>query len=370
MEDSNRRRRASRHTVTIQDIADRAGVSTATVSRTLANPEFVSVKSRVRVLRAVTETGYTPNVAARNLRARRSMKILVVVPNLANPFFAEVLRGIDDELAGAGYDMIIGNLDNLAEREARYVKLAMSGQVDGVLNLTGRVPKGDGRSMAELGLPMAGICAIVPGQNSPHVVVNDRAVSVSVAEHLLGLGHRRFGYISGPAGNINEIERHAGFLDGLRAAGIDGKAVVRWPGAFNLGSGIAAARDFLRRGDRPTAVYAASDEMAIAFMKTLLTAGLEVPGDVSIVGFDGIEFAELVEPTLTTVRQPRHNLGRMGARALLDEIAGTGSGARIIEMPATLIVGDSTAPPRAERPSRAPAKTAVPSEATGGEKRR
>ena len=320
-------------------------MSTATVSRTLANPQFVSVNARTRVLRAVSETGYTPNVAARTLRARRSMMILVVVPNLANPYFSEVLRGIDDELAEAGYDLIIGNLDNRVEREARYVKLAMAGQVDGVLNLTGRVPKGDGRTMVDLGLPMAGVCAIVPGQNSPHVVVDDRHASESVAEHLVGLGHRSFGYVSGPKGNINDIERFAGFKDGLRAAGIANDDVIRWRGAFNLAAGVDAARDFLARPDRPTAVYAASDEMAIAFMKTVLTAGLSVPGDVSIVGFDGIEYAELVNPTLTTVRQPRHELGRAGARALLEEIGGSGSGQRIIELPATLVVGGSTAPP-------------------------
>lgn len=340
------RRRGPRNTVTIQDIASRAGVSTATVSRALANSKSVSAKTRSLVLRAVSETGYTPNVAARNLRAQRTMMILVVVPNLSNPFFSAVLRGVDDELAGAGYDMIIGNLDNLVEREARYVKLAMSGQVDGVLNLTGRVPQGEGRSMRDLGLPMASICAIVPGQNSPHVVVGDRRASVLVAEHLLGLGHRRFGYLSGPRDNINEIERSAGFLQGLRTGGIDSDMVIRWAGAFNLAAGIDAAQEFLALSDRPTAVFAASDEMAIAFMKTVLAAGLDVPGDVSIVGFDGIEWTEYVQPTLTTVRQPQHDLGRTGARALLDEISGARSGERVIELPASLIIGGSTAPPR------------------------
>lgn len=340
------RRQTGRKSVTIQDIASRAGVSTATVSRALANPDFVSVQARARVMRAVSETGYTPNVAARNLRARRSMIILVVVPNLANPFFAEILRGIDDTLAEAGYDMIIGNLDNRVEREARYVKLAMSGQVDGILNLTGRVPRGEDRTMAELGLPMAGVCARVPGQQSPHIVVSDRASSIKVAEHLLGLGHRRFGYASGPKDNINEVERYAGFLEGLEAAGIDRGAVTRWPGQFRLEAGIRAAESFLAMEDRPTAVYAASDEMAIAFMKTVLTAGLKVPDDVSIVGFDGIEYADFVEPTLTTVHQPRHDLGRAGAQALLEEIAGQGSGERIIELPGELVLGGSTAPPR------------------------
>ncbi len=133
----------------------------------------------------------------------------------------------------------------------------------------------------------------------------------------------------------------------MATAGIGPEAVIRWPGEFNLAAGIRAGQDFLAMGERPTAVYAASDEMAIAFMKTVLTAGVKVPDELSIVGFDGIEFARFVEPTLTTVRQPRHDLGRTGARALLAEISGVESGNRIVEMPATLIVGDSTAPPKA-----------------------
>ena len=132
--------RSTRQAITIREVARRAGVSTATVSRTLASPAVVSEAVRARVLAAIKDMGYTPNVAARNLRARRTMMVLVVVPNVANPFFAEVLRGVDDELVAPGYGMIIGNLDNRVEREARYVDLVFSGQVDGVLLMGGHVP--------------------------------------------------------------------------------------------------------------------------------------------------------------------------------------------------------------------------------------
>ncbi len=343
---SQTRRQAMRAAITIQDVAARAGVSTATVSRALAGSNVVSAKARARVMEAVTETGYTPNFAARNLRARRSMMILVVVPNVANPFFAEVMRGIDDELVTAGYDMIIGNLDNLVEREARYVKLAQSGQVDGVLIMSGRVPEGDGRAMNELDLPMAAVCAAIPGLAAPQVAVDDRRASIDVAEHFLGLGHRRFGYISGPEGNINETERYSGFIEGLAVAGIGCEAVTYWHGLFNLQAGVEAGRDFLSMADRPTAVYAACDEMAIGFMKTVISAGLQVPEDVSVVGFDGIEFAEFMNPTLTTMRQPRYELGRTGARALLEEMNGPSKGERRIELAAPLIIGKSTCRPR------------------------
>ncbi len=339
----------ARSSVTIQHIAARAGVSTATVSRTLANPDVVTAKTRERVLRAVAETGYTPNVAARNLRARRSMMILVVLPNVANPFFAQVLRGVDDELVTAGYDMIIGNLDNLVAREARYVRLAQAGQVDGVLLMTGRIPKGDTRNMDDLGLPMAAVCAAVPGLAAPQIVADDRGASIAVAKHFIGLGHQRFGYVSGLQGNVNDVQRYAGFLEGLDAAGVPREAVTYWPGDFNLRAGVEAARAFLTLAERPTAVYAACDEIAIAFIKTVSDAGLEVPKDVSIIGFDGIEFAEFISPTLTTMRQPRYELGRASARALLEEIQDGGTGERLIELPAPMVVGDSTAPPRPGR---------------------
>jgi LacI family repressor for deo operon, udp, cdd, tsx, nupC, and nupG len=316
------RGRSSRRSATIHDVAARAGLSTATVSRTLATPELVSEGARERVLAAIKATGYTPNVAARNLRARRTMMILVVVPNIGNYFFSEVVRGIDDELVASGYGMIIANLSNMAEREARYVDLVFAGQVDGVLLLGGRVPAGNGRLMTDAGLPIATICVAIPGTRLPFVMVDDIEASKRVVEHLHGLGHRRFGYVSGPQGNLNEIGRRAGFRAALGAVGIDPDAALYWPGDFMPEAGIAAARDFLTRNDRPTAVYAVSDNMAIGFLKTVTAAGVRVPEDLSIVGFDGIEYSDFVTPSLTTIRQPRHELGRMAARMLLEALTG------------------------------------------------
>jgi LacI family transcriptional regulator, repressor for deo operon, udp, cdd, tsx, nupC, and nupG len=339
------RRRSARQSVTIIDVAKRAGVSTATVSRALAKPEVVSPQARARVQEAIEEIGFTPNFAARNLRARRTMTVLVVVPNIANPFFAQILRGIDDALVAAGYGMIIGNLDNLAEREARYVDIVFAGQVDGVLLMSGRIPSAQGRLMTEAGVPMATICVRIAGTRLPHVVVNDRTAARAVVEHLFGLGHRRFGFISGPAGNINSEDRLLGFREALAAARLDPDRATYWAGDFMLGSGVRAAEQFLAARRRPTAVFAASDHMAISFMKTVRAAGVRVPDDVSVVGFDGIEFADFVEPTLTTVRQPRYELGRTGARVLLEAMRSEPTPPGIVELEAPLIVRDSTAPP-------------------------
>ena len=223
-------------------MAARAGVSTATVSRTLASPDLVSDEARARVLTAIKATGYTPNIAARNLRARRTMMVLVVVPNIGNHFFAEVLRGIDDELVGSGYGMIIANLDNQPEREARYVDLAFAGQVDGVLLLGGRVPAGNGRQMSDAGVPMATICVAIRGSGLPFVMVDDIEASTRVVAHLHALGHRRFGYIAGPVGNMNEIGRRRGFVAALAELGLDPEDAIYWPGDFMLQAGVDAAQ--------------------------------------------------------------------------------------------------------------------------------
>lgn len=340
--------RLPRRPATIREVARRAGVSTATVSRTLASPDLVSDKARARVETAIKATGYTPNIAARHLRARRSMMVLVVVPNIANAFFADVLRGVDDELVASGYGIIIGNLDNKVEREARYVDLVYAGQVDAVLLMSGRIPVGAGRLMSDAGVPMATICVDIDGE-LPSIMVDDRKASLSVVEHLVSLGHRSFAYVSGPPGNRNEIGRRAGFEAGLRAAGIDPACAVYLDGNFMIETGVSAARQFLALPKRPTAAYVTSDSMAIAFMRTVIEAGVGVPDALSIVGFDGIDFSEFVTPTLTTIQQPRHEIGRNGARALLQALS-TGAAPDSVRLRAPLIARESSGPaPRLAR---------------------
>lgn len=341
------RRQSPKNNVTIQDIAKRAGVSTATVSRALANPEQVSERFRQKVSEAVSETGYMPNKAARNLRSQKSMTILVVVPNVVNAFWPEVLRGIDNELVAAGYDLIIGNLDNLIEREERYVNLAASGQIDGVLLLSGRVPVGRDRSMSDLTLPIVTLASAIPGLDVPQVIVNERTVSADIAQHFVDLGHKRFGYVAGPEGNFNEVERYAGYSGRLIDAGFAPSDIVRIPAGYSFAAGAKAGQEFVAMKVRPTAIYCACDESAISFVKVVRSKGLEVPGDVSVVGFDGIEAASYCEPTLTTVKQPRIQMGRTGARALLDQLAGKPVQPGLITLDAPLVIEASTGPPKA-----------------------
>jgi len=293
-------------------------VSTATVSRALAAPEQVSPGARARVMQAIRETGYTPNATARSLRARSTKIVLVLVPGMSNTFFTPILNAIEDTLWETGYGMIMGDTGHIAAKEAHYVRLVRSGQVDGVILFTGRLPRDEAGVIAPDRIPMALVCNEIPGEDSISVfdAANSDAARTAV-EYLLAHGHRHIAHISGPADNVEAIARRQAYHDALRAAGIAAAEEHVWGGSFRLEAGVAAGLRYLNLEERPSAVFSAADDAAIGFIKTVRQAGVSVPEDVSIVGFDDIDSAELIDPPLTTMRQPRAELGRAAAQDLL-----------------------------------------------------
>jgi LacI family transcriptional regulator, repressor for deo operon, udp, cdd, tsx, nupC, and nupG len=332
----------------ISDVARAAGVSTATVSRALSVPDQVREDTRRRVLETVQALGYTPNAAARHLRAGTSRTVLVVIPRRSNPpFFSEVLHGIDSTLSEAGYAVISGNVGD-EEQARRLVDLAHSGRIDGVLATSGLAPVFEGRSILNAGIPVVAIGAEIEGSRSPAVLIDDGACARAQAEHLMALGHRRLLYVAGPEGNYNEVRRFRGFVEAVAQAGLDPEAdIVRLPGNYMFSGGVAAAQSFLALAKRPTGVVCCNDEMAIAFAKTVRDAGVAIPGDMSIVGFDGIEFGEFCEPTLTTIQQPRFELGSTGARLLIAAVRDhPGPDSSPIVLHGKLLIRDSTGPAR------------------------
>lgn len=323
----------------IAEVAALAGVSTATVSRALSDPGKLRQETLARVEAAIRATGYTPNLAARSLRARRSMVVLVVVPDIANPFFADVLRGIEEALSAAGYGLLIGNLGPGPGKQGQMLDIVQAGQVDGVILLNGAIPRDATRSLDRMGIPLVAVCEAIPGARFAQVEVQNREAGREGARHLLRLGHRRLAYLAGPEGNILEIERQGGFRAELAEAGITELTV--YAGDFTFAAGVAAAAPFLAAAQRPTAVFAANDEMAIGFLKTVRVSGVRVPEDVSILGFDGIDFADYVDPMLTTFRQPRRELGQAGAGLLVRAMSGETAAAHI-RLPVSLQVREST----------------------------
>jgi len=332
----------------IQDVAKLADVSTATVSRALANPERVSVETRARVFEAIAKIGYVPNPAARSLRSQKTYMVLVVLPDLSNTFFSKILRGIEETLFEAGYGMIISDLDGSPEKEAHFAAFTAAGRVDGAILLNGHLfgQSRDGKGpAAKLNIPLVALCEAIPGADIPQIEVDNRAAARRMTLHLASLGHRSIAYVSGPAENILEQERFRGYQDGLTTAGIPFDPALVVPGDYTLESGVRAGQELVGRSERPTAVFCTSDEMAIGLIRTLSSAGVRVPEDMSIAGFDDIEFAAAAQPALTTIHQPRRELGQTAATVLIDLLQGRSTQKRI-RLETELVVRDSVAPLR------------------------
>ena len=314
---------ARRRSVTIHDVARTAGVSTATVSRALADPDRVAEATRSAVLSAIARTGFTPNAAARSLRARSTKMILALLPGIGNSFYTPILHAVEDVLSAAGYGMIMGDTRQDEKREAHYDRLVRAGQVDGVMLLTGRLPHRDFAGLNAT-IPITLICNAIPGVTSlPVIEIDNHDAAHTIVSHLIGLGHRRIAHAKGPSDNIESIYRLAGYRAALADAGLAVDETIILDGAFNIDAGVRVACQFLALTPRPTAIFTANDEMALGFIKTVKDAGLSVPDDVSVAGFDDIEYARYFDPALTTMSQPRSELGRLAAETLVARIAGT-----------------------------------------------
>ena len=340
----------------IRDVAEAAGVSTATVSRALSSPDKVSAPTRDAVFQAIEETGYRLNMAARNLRKRETGAVAVLVPNLANPFFSAILSGIAAVMSEAGYNVLIsdtipfGQADRDAEHQ--FPAFANARHVDGLIVLDGLLPPSalDSLGPTQIRPPTVYACEWSDLIDRPRVVIDNAAAGRAVVEHLLALGHRRIGHISGPPDNILTLERLKGAKAAVEAAGLTMQPDWIYPGDFSLESGARAAERWCASPDRPTAVFCACDVTAIGFIGALMRRGVAVPGEVSVIGFDDLDMASHLVPSLTTVRQPRPEIGRTAARLLLDRMAmPPAMRARTpvprLVLPTRLVLRESTAPP-------------------------
>ena len=321
----------------IADVARRAGVSTATVSRALSDPARVGAETRARVLSAVQDTGYRVNAAARDLRSARARAVTVLVPNLSNTFFSRIVAAIQEVAGAAGLTVQVS--DSSVEGD-RLATLGRDGRSDGVLLFDGGL---DPALVAGWGVPVVLVCERIEGVPWPQLGV-DNAVGIALAvDHLAGLGHRRLAYLGGPEGNVLSRDRAAGFERACARHGLRPRDEDRLPGDFTMGSGAQAARRWAGTVERATAVVCASDESAIGFISECDRMGLSVPRDVSVTGFDDVEFSERFIPPLTTVRQPRAEIGRAAAETLVALLT-DGPPPPAADLPLRLVVRGSTSP--------------------------
>lgn len=304
---------------TIRDVATVAGVSTATVSHVLNRPELVAEKTRARVEQVIRDLAYVRNASARQLSDGRSLAVGLVILD-ANPFNTELARGVEDAVKEEGYVVIVCNSAGSTEREEQNLRLLEEQRVDGVLITpvaTSKIPV--------LERLRSGGSAVVlvdyrGGRDECSVSVDDVTGGRLAARHLVELEHRRIGLINGPASIQPNADRRKGFLAELRALGAEVQLEHDLAtDVLRVDAGDRAAAILLDRPNHPTAVFCGNDLLAIGVLRAALTRGLSIPGDLAIVGFDDVIFAELATVPLTSVRQPIYDLGRSAAKLLLDE---------------------------------------------------
>ncbi|MEI3851013.1 MULTISPECIES: LacI family DNA-binding transcriptional regulator [unclassified Ensifer] len=332
----------------IKDIAERAGVSVATVSRALSGSSLVTDETRKRIHELARELNYRPNVSARNLRTRRSMSVLLVVRDVGNPFYLEILKGVEATARAAGYAVLMGNTENDPDREVEYFNMLRDGHADGMILMTGKLPEPQpGESAAVSHLPIVVALEMIETAGFPHVQIDNSAAARSAVEHLIALGHRRIAHIAGPLPEVMAMHRRDGYRAAMAAAGLPIPEGYEVRGDYLLESGEACATALFDLAEPPSAIFVANDEMAYGAIHALRRLGLDVPGDVSVVGFDDLYLSKAFYPPLTTVSQPRADIGRTAMSLLLNILSGDDdASAPAVVLPTALNIRGSTAPPK------------------------
>ena len=306
--------------VTIRDVARAAGVSNATVSQVLNGSRPVAEETRLRIERVIAELGYRPNTFARALKTLRSQLVGVVLPDLSNPFYPTLVRGVQDELGVGGYHAVVVNTDAERAKELELVAELVARQVDGLVLTTWTLTDADYAGIAAKGVPF-----VVVGRTEgfDHVVTSDYAAAFEMTRYLLDKGYGRVAHLAGPVGGGGPgAPRLAGYRAAMRERGFSGAAAPVVHGEFTVAGGSKAMLKLLESGIAPRAVFCANDLMALGAIEAARTAGLRVPEDLAVAGFDDIDAASLVRPSLTTVENSGRELGARAAGLLLDRMRG------------------------------------------------
>ena len=345
---------------TISDVARRAGVSAMTVSRVINTSGYVSAPTRRRVERAIEELGYVPNVLARQLRSKRTKTIALVLSDITNPFFTTIARGVEDVAAPRGFAVMFCNTDESAVEEAQYLQVLIERQVDGVLLVPTRRHGTSLRTLRAHGVPAVVLDRRVADPKVDSVRCDSEAGAYELARHLIALGHCRIAVLTGRRTISTSLDRVAGVRRALKERGLAlDPDLVRF-GGYNFGSlnqsdGYDMAQAVLTSvSPPPTAIFAANNFIAFGVIRALVEAGLNVPGDMSVVAFDDLPAEWAIDPFLTVAAQPAYEIGRRAAELLLERIAGDLDAAgKAVVLPSKLIIRNSSAAPRVAEAARA-----------------
>lgn len=328
----------------MKDVAERARVSVSTVSHVLNRTRTVTEETQERVLLAIEELGYQENLLAKSLKTQRTFTIGLLISDIQNPFFTAVVRGVEDVALRRGYHLFLCNTDEDPGREEEYVTELAKKRVDGLIVAPAAARHNHVRWLETLNTPFVFVDREVEGVEADAIRADNFLGMKMAVEHLVGLGHERIGIISGPLDKASGYERHRGFETALAAAGLDLEVELVRFGDFKTPSGYRRATELLQLPIPPTALIAANNQMTLGALLAIRELGLSIPDDISVIGFDDMEWAPLADPPLTTVAQPTYEMGVKSAQMLLDKIEETADGApsRIL-LKTTLMERKSTA---------------------------
>ncbi len=334
--------------VTLRDVARLAGVHPATASRALsrATRGLVAEETARRVEDAAKRLSYRPDHAARSLKTRRSSTIGVILPDLTNPLFPPIVRGIEDRLGARDYVALLGNTDNDAERERRVVEGMRDRHIDGLIVATAQRRHPLLIETVASGVPVVLVNRVVDDHLLASVSVDDQLGVRQAIAHLVALGHRRIAHVAGPQHISTGHGRYQGYVAGLAACGIEvDESLVGFAGSFSESQGFRVVSDLIASGVDFTAVLAGNDMLALGTLRSLAASGLSCPRDVSVVGFNDMPFMDRITPPLTTVRLPHYEVGAAAADLLLERIDDPDGPIKVMFLAPELVVCSSSAPP-------------------------
>ncbi|MDO5602522.1 MAG: LacI family DNA-binding transcriptional regulator [Oscillospiraceae bacterium] len=332
-------------TVRLLDVAHRAGVGVGTASRVLNNEPSVGEDKRQRVMAAIAELGYRRNAIARSLKVNRTKTLGVIIPDVANEFYSEIVRGAEDAARREKYNILLCSTDGNPEKERHTVIMLSEKQVDGIIMLSYGLSPETLESLKKADVPVALISTLTEEPSFITVNISNKSAARQAAEYLIGLGHQSIAMIAGPQTDRDGGEnRLAGYREALEKHGLSyDAALVERSSAYTYEEGYLCMQRILSRKRGFTAVFAASDHMAIGCIKALWDNGLQVPSDISVIGFDNLSITAYSTPPVTTVNQPRYEMGRFAAQKICRVLAGEEIDDPHLQLEHSIIRRDSTA---------------------------
>ncbi|MCI9273379.1 MAG: LacI family transcriptional regulator [Clostridiales bacterium] len=325
---------------TIKQVAKEAGVSVATVSRVLNGEDKVSPATKQHVLEVVKQMGYTPNVLGRNLRTSATRKVLVLAPSLSNQFYASVIRGMETVARKQAYQVLTSSTYSREETERELLSMLYSRSVDGVVLLSSKL-SADQLSGIAREKPLVMCCEYTQGAQLSAVTIDNYQAGREAVEYLIKRGHKRIALITNES-VYSARQRTQGYLDALTACGLPVKTEFIVPTEYTFQAGVSAAKKLMRIKDPPTAIFAISDELAAGVVKVLNEKGMRPGNDVDVFGFDNTSLAKMITPSLSTVSQPRRQMGEQAMTLLLEKITNKNTGNRLVILPHQLVLRETT----------------------------